>query len=310
MWRDLVVFPLADFRHVRAEYFPIVPRIRPTLVGTAREIVHWGRCNLALVPLLVGLWVCWPVRHRLNSAQRFILVFAGVAFVFFWSAAHVQLNTHAITLAGLGGLYGTAAAHVRARERRLTVLPRSLSLAFVAGWMCLLTAEAGYLTVQGHRQGQEWLNLSGLRGIRVPQADAQWMRGLSAAIATAGPPGAPLLMLSNRNDIMVYADSTPYWLSGRRPVTRHHELHPGVTDTAEMHQEMLAAIRPLEPVVVREHRFAPGQLDEFKRRVQDAGVPVGSGLLDEWVARHYDPGLRFGRYELMRRRGAESAAPN
>jgi hypothetical protein len=260
--------------------------------------------------MLVGLWVCWPARRRFSSAQRFILVFSVVAFGFFWSAAHVQLNTHAITLAGLGGLAGAAAAGEWTRERRPSLLLTGLGLTFLAVWMCLLTAEAGYLTVQRLRQEQAWVNLPGVRGIHVPRADAQWMRGLSAAVATAGPPEAPLLMLSNRNDIVVYADSTPYWLSGRRPVTRHHELHPGVTDTTDVQHAMLAAIGSVKPVLVREHRFTPGQLDGFKRRLHDSGVSVGSGLLDEWVEQHYEPGPRFGRYELMRRRGAESAAPN
>jgi hypothetical protein len=37
--------------------------------------------------------------------------------------------------------------------------------------------------------------------------------------------------------------------------------------------------------------------DEFRRH----GVPVGSRLLDEWIAARYRPGRRFGRYEVMER---------
>jgi hypothetical protein len=55
------------------------------------------------------------------------------------------------------------------------------------------------------------------------------------------------------------------------------------------------------PVVVREHRFADAALDSVKARFR-LHVPVGSTLLDEWIAQHYEPGPRFGRYELMVRR--------
>jgi hypothetical protein len=104
--------------------------------------------------------------------------------------------------------------------------------------------------------------------------------------------------------VLVFADTTPYWLSSRQPATRYHELHPAITDTAPVQREILADLgRQPPPVVVREHRFHPPLLDAAKTSFL-RHVPVGATLLDEWVEARYHPGPRFGMYEVMRPRTA------
>jgi hypothetical protein len=137
----------------------------------------------------------------------------------------------------------------------------------------------------------------------VTHREAGWMRGLHRAMADAAPPGAPLLLAGARNDVLVYAYSAPFWLSDRRPATRHHELHPAITDTAPVQQRMIADLSSgHEPVVVREHRFRDATLDYWGREFQGHGVPVGSRLLDAWIGSHYRSGPRFGGYEVLERK--------
>jgi hypothetical protein len=73
-----------------------------------------------------------------------------------------------------------------------------------------------------------------------------------------------------------------------------------VTDVEWRQREMVAALEagPL-PVVVREHRFPDARLDLEKAAMQ-VRVPIGATTIDEWVAERYEPGPRFGSYEVMR----------
>jgi hypothetical protein len=299
MWRNLIVFPLTDFRYVRPEYFPLIPRLRGSVVSMAREISHWGICNLPLVAFAAGAVAVWRGRRQLGSSTIFLATVAAMLFWLHWWAAHVQLNTHAISLAAWSALLvgvgsGTVAPDVRRRLWRL-------GLPVLVCWWAIFLAAPAYQAVAG-RSTTEWVDLPGLRGVRVRAERARWMRGLAAAMAEAADPGAPLVFVGSRNDLNIFAASTPYWLSPRRPATRHHELHPGITDTERVQEEMLARIDAgPAPVVVREHRFS----DEVIERVK-AGmarhVAVGSTLMDDWIARHYETGSRFGPYELMRPR--------
>jgi hypothetical protein len=298
LWDSLVVFPLTVFAYVRAEYFPLVPRIQSSWIEMTRELVHWGICNVPLLAVVAGVAALWRRGQHMDDPAWFIVVFAFVAFWFHWAAAHVQINTHAISLAAWGGLIGGAGL-LRANADK--PWSRRFASVAIAGWGLLFVAEPAYLMARAPA-GAMWLGLPGLRGIKVPEPDALWMRELATALTEGGEPEASLLVLSNRNDINVFAESTPYWLTARHPATRHHELHPGVTDTEEVQRQMLAQIArgPL-PVIAREHRFSDGLLDSAKERISQH-VRIGSLLIDDWVEQHYEPGPRFGPYELMRAR--------
>ena len=305
LWTDLVRFPLTDFRHVRGEDFPIVPRLQASLIGSARELTRWSMFNLPLVALLAGVVGLRRQWRGVEAGHLFIAVFALAVFPLHWIAAHVQMNTNAISLVAWGALAGAAGWRSVVRQNRSRI-PLALT-AVMALWATVFLAEPGYRLARRVAGGTEWLDLPQLRGITATHADAAWMRGLAAAIAQAGDPEAPLLFLSNRNDVDPFAESTPYWLTNRRPATRHHELHPGITDTLPVQRQMLAQLEAgPRPVVVREHRFSDDELDAAEARIRQH-VPIGSSLIDEWVATQYEEGPRFGMYEVMRRRSTPPA---
>jgi hypothetical protein len=302
-WRSLVEFPATHFRHVRPESFPILPPLPDTWPGwradrvyrVARDLVYWAMLHLPTLALLCGLAGALGRRSRLSRAAKSILVIAGAAYPIpmFWLAAHVQVNTHKVTLAALALLV----VGIGFGDRR-----RLIALLSV-GWSLVLVAEPLEVMRLRLRDGVETLELPRLSGIRVTRGDAAWMRGLHAALSDAAPPRARLLLAGARNDVLIFADSTPFWLSIRIPATCHHELHPGITDTEVVQRRMISDLESgAPPVVVREHRFRDASLDRWGRIFQSHGVPVGSDLLDEWLARRYEPGPRFGRYEVMRAR--------
>ena len=301
MLRDLVVFPLTDFPAARKEGFP---GLLPEWDGdSAREVVHgvanWGRCNAPLALFVIALPALWRRRASFGPGSRHALLFALVAFPLVWRAAHVQINTHVITFSGLAALLA-AAAWLRPEAPRGARWGVAGLVAFAA---LSLAIEPGRKAIRGLSEDADPLGLPGLSGIRASPEGARRWRDLAAEIAAAGPPEAPLLLVANRNDVLVYALGVPYWLSPRRPVTRHHELHPAVTDTEEVQRRMLDDVgRGPLPVLVREHRFDDATLDRAKAMFQGFGLRIGATELDRWVASRYREGPRFGMYEVMRAR--------
>lgn len=296
---DLFRFPMEDFEHVRGEYFPLIPTKRGGLVKNAQELRHWGLCNIPTVALLVGAVLL--VRHRRDLSRRtaFVATAATVAYCFHWVAAHVQINTNAISLTIWGSLVGVLGVSVSDAPR--VALVRRVVVPALLAWGLLFLGEPVYMLAT-RPLPTEPVGVPGLRGIRVPPERAVEMRELAAAIADAAPPDAPLLFVSHRNDTVVYAQSVPFWLSRRRAVTLHHEVHPGVTDVERFQRRMLADIAAgPRPVVVREYRFSDATIERMKG-VFGEHVPVGSTLLDDWIAATYEPGPRFGSYEVMRPR--------
>jgi hypothetical protein len=305
-WENLVTFPLGDFRHARREYFPLLPAWRPSVVGMAQEISRWGQ---GMVPVFVfvagviGLRRAW---RELPAPQLLVLVFAAVAFWLHWIAAHVQMNTHAITLAAWSGFIGAAGLAPYATRWR-SPAAGLLVVVLATVWSGVYVARRMFEGVTASRSGRESIGLPGLTWVTANPARALELRSMASAIAEAAAPDARLLLVSHRNDVAIFAVSTPFWLSPRRPATRYHEVHPGIGDTRKRQVEMIASLDtgPL-PVVVREHRFTDAALDQMKAGIIQH-VDIGSTLLDEWIAGRYEPGPRFGMYEVMRPRRAASA---
>lgn len=301
MLEDLFLYPLGYFRHVRPEYFPLLPPA-PTssIVETVRRSAWWGILTLPTLALLAGLpGIARGFRQAGTPAKRAVTLLLA-AYPLFWFAAHVQANTHKVTMAGIGALVGAAGLSGFGLHRvPRGWLPRTAVFAAVAVWSALLLLEP---LERLRRTGGKFerVDLPRLEGIVTTPRRADELRELSARIGAAAPPEAPLLLLGRRNDVLIYASAEPYWLSDRRMVTAHHELHPGVTDTEAIQRAMLDDISkgPM-PVLVLEHRFDDPTLDRWGNIYRSHGVPVGSRLLDDWVREHYRSQLRIGRYEAM-----------
>lgn len=296
---NLVVFPSTYFRHVRPEAFPILP----PLDGGGQALWWWLNMNApswALILGLPGVALGWSEMPR--SSRRVVVMSVSI-FVLFWIAAHVQANTHRISMAGFGALVGvTGVLRFRfARDPEGVWVKRALASCVTLWCLAMFAPTAAVAYTRG--PGLEFVGLPRLGGMLTDPETARQLRELSEALETAGPPEAPTLQLGWRNDVLIYADATPYWLTDRRMITPFHELHPGVTDIERGQRRMLEDLAggPL-PVLVREHRFAPDVLDRWGAIYREAGVPVGATLLDEWVDANYEAGERIGMYEVMRAR--------
>ena len=201
LWDNLIRFPLVDFRHVRCESFPLVPRFGGTKTDMVMQLQQWAICNLPSVGIGLGLW---GVRRRWSGATarvRFVVVFAVGAFCFHWMAAHVQLNTNAISLAAWGTLAGGIGLSCLEREQRIR-----LSLPVLVSWGSLFVAPpVNRLRRESGSHGP--VDLPGLRGIRMGAGIRGELVGLAEAMGAAVPAEAPILFISNRNDVVVAAQA-------------------------------------------------------------------------------------------------------
>jgi len=297
-WIDLVRFPLGDFHFVRPESFPLIPHIwSGTIVQRLQQGTWWATLNLPSLALLAGGLGLWLERSRLDRAGIRTSIFLLAAYPLFWSAAHVQANTHKVTMAALGASLLMAGAPALSRRLRIG---RPWIPALLAAWCLVLLAQPVYLAWNQH-EPRVPLRLPMLAGITAPASQAEQLTSLAQAITDAAPPDVPLLLLGWRNDVLVYAATDVYWLSSRPFIGRHHELHPAITDTEPIQRQLLNAIRAsgVLPVVVLEHRFSANGLDRIGASWRAAGVRVGARLLDEWVAANYTSAGRYGINELM-----------
>src|SRR5439155_462655 len=95
MLRDLVTFPLTDFRFARPERYPEPLPNPDSMASAARTIqeisfrlTHWLPAIVALASAICLLW-----ERRRATADRFAAqTLLTLCFPFFWNAAHVQIN--------------------------------------------------------------------------------------------------------------------------------------------------------------------------------------------------------------------------
>jgi hypothetical protein len=299
----LVRFPLTDFPHVRPEAFPLVPRFGGDIVVDLRSAIRWLLGHAPGIAILLSM----AVLGRRGALSRLPLAAWWAIFMFplVWTAAHVQFNTHAITLPLLGALvsvaaWGAVGAASMPEDAWMRKRLPPIAGPVTAAWIAAVAVDPGYQALERLSQRPHALGVPHLAGINEPAIGRTWMRQLAEAIREAAPAEAPLLLVAARNDIVIFVDTAPYWLSDRRPASRHHEPHPAITDTEAGQRDILNAIAAgPPPVIVREHRFRDAHLDDIERTFQTAGVAVGATILDDWIAARYRPAGRYGRYELM-----------
>lgn len=99
----------------------------------------------------------------------------------------------------------------------------------------------------------------------------------------------------NNHDRFTYNDVALYFFARRRPATRYHELHPGVTNTRAVQEEMIAELRQNAPAAII---LAENFSLEQNRSAEDSGV----NLLDEYIARHYQATVNVGKFVILKPR--------
>ncbi len=109
------------------------------------------------------------------------------------------------------------------------------------------------------------------------------------------PERGPLYAGLPRHDNVFANDVSIYFLAGRPIATRYHELHPGVTTTQAVQEEMVAELTAQAPEWLVFITW--GNPSEPNASRFSSGVT----LLDDYIRDHYVRAHTVGMYELWRR---------
>ncbi len=320
-WQNLFVFPATDFRAVRTEaYAPLVPNftvfqswaVDAHNVYKLRDAVlhfgNWILCNVPQIVFLAGLGVVLVRRRSLNRGTLATVVLFLTLLVLFWSAAHVQQNTHLYSMAIASLCLGAMAWR---GSRDLTTRRRIVRIGLIVGLsgytIGLMIPPAMQLAqVARNWSGSRWLEFPGVRGIRVSSEDYDVYRPIVDFIRRNVGEDERIYVGLARHDATVIGNMRFYYLSQRRNCCRYDELHPGVTDRIDVQREIIDAIQEhqVRCIVLWKFGWDESVLDGVRARNAAAVEGAGSDLLDRFIDSNFETIARYGEYKLMWRKGS------
>lgn len=311
MWKDLILFPLTDFRYARPEHYPGFFELDLGGKSTAkiiRELFKYVMFTLPPVFFLCGLAVVGiAVRNRKPTYVACGVAFS-VAYVLHYAAAHVQINTHIVSMSVYGALASVLLLSLLEREFtfRRGVLVNVLWVLSVGIWIVSLTFEPA------HRAWTDWhkptvgLQFKKVTGQQVSPALATMLSDMLPFIDGQLPPREPVFIGLHRHDaVIVGANASLYFMIDRPTATRYHELHPAIVDTVEVQQEMIRDLQTRNiQLIVLYRRFADEVLDKAKANFKKNLPNVGAMDLDKFIRENFAQVRELGRYGIWRRKAA------
>lgn len=322
MLQDLVIFPLTDFRFSRPENYPGVLPLGiydPAPQNLANNLSAYVVHNIALLLFLAGLgvalWAIWRRRAALAAAASMLVV----GFLLHYCAAHVQINTHIITmcvyavsLAMMGyTLLTGASAEKRMRKWHAVAWTVGVAVAWTVGviWMAALVAESTYRIWQHRRTATVTMEWAKVSGFKLRPEDAQHLMELKEVVDAHVPPGKSLYVGVHRHDVVIVGSTLLYYILDRPSATRYPELHPAITDTSPVQQEMIRDLRRKDvPLLILRNIFADVTLEKVKTNFLKNLPNIGATDLDEFIRSDYVQTHQIGPYQVWRRKGDAVAA--
>jgi len=292
-YEQLIRFPLEVYVAVRAIAWP-APELNPLMLfhqGMAFIVV-----NQFYLPLVIYGFVGIELIRRAR-AGAFGTRECGLVAVWLFGLAwlnYVRVRTDVMHLTPILPpafmLAPLLAAWWRGSAPRGMAIPRKAAVVLVGLLIVPLSVKSAdkYLknTYKKPLRGQIRLVSFGEAGrAYVPAKESRAVGDVVAAIRSetttqshiyvgpswhGNPQGAPLIF---------------YFLAGRLPVSRYHEPHPGLTETASVQRTLADAVGAAADLVVLEETVQAGP----------------ETLLDETIRRHFRPLGRYGRYRLLKR---------
>ena len=300
MIEQLLLFPATTFRAVRQLPYPAL-------------LPDWTAWSLGIEQFL----------SLLGDSLRFylpLLLYALVALQLIWAALRrrdtppTPDTSLAAALTALGaGLFAQALS----RYDEIHVLPASLVAVLLTAWLAR--------QIPARRWQQPWLAVPALLLVLIPAllyfaypyarltqlVQNYPPQGCYSSLPRAGcvatVPGqdevvqflekqapGPIYSGLTRHDVVLLNDVSLYFLAGRPTATRYHELHPGVTTTRPVQEEMVAELTRYLPQWLLLVDLAPSREPNASR------FSSGVTLLDDYIHRHYQRQQTVGLYQLWR----------
>jgi hypothetical protein len=278
VWLDLVIYSVQ-----------LYPKARSIPFGQGPE-----GAIVILFSLAFGAVWSWAiaraVRQRRDTVElaRIVgLLLAGMA-VFTWVRTRAD-GIHAFDAWPLTALLLAVLLQSRPRARG-----GALEAAAGMAGILLLSAGAGGLAFRDWIQPHDNANLArtGIAGQRAWLPTAQ-LATLLQSIDASVPPGEPIWVGLQRNDLITFNDTMLYFLSNHPPGTVYYEALPGLTNTQAVEQTITCQLSSNH---VRLLILGPNAAGEPWNL---SAVP-GSTYLDRWIAQQAIGRSSIGPYQLVR----------
>jgi hypothetical protein len=313
--RDLFIIPLTVYAPNRHLPFPTTEPIREMLkyhgISPLSEYVVY----LPLVVLAIGL-----VYSRLNRTSRDVNLRSGAAVAdrrLLWmvialdllfvakGSIRVQILHMSPALATSSVLVAAMAARYPPSRAKMLATLLAITLAAKVAFdnearlrlFDRLAALASDQTTGRTRAICDVTSIERMRCFHVAPA----MRDVIDYVRAHTTAADTIYVGSTRHDVIFENDAALYFLTGRRSATKWHDLHPGVQNTLEIQEEMIADFGTNLPtlLILNQHWT---QMHEPNRSSTSSGVT----LLDDWIRAHYTLAYTVGTFFVLQRRGVES----
>lgn len=300
MLEQLLLFPATRFRAVRQlPYPPLLPDWNTWPPGTDQFLSLLGDSLRFYLPLLLYALVALQLIRAALRRQ---------------DSTPTADTSLAAALTALGaGLFAQALS----RYDEIHVLPASLVAVLLTAWLAR--------QIPARRWQQPWLAVPALLLLLLPALlyFAYPYARLTQLVQTYPPQGCysslpragcvatlpgqdevvqflekqtpgPIYSGLTRHDVLLLNDVSLYFLAGRPAATRYHELHPGVTNTHPVQEEMVAELTRHAPQWLLLADLDPPREPNASR------FSSGVTLLDDYLHSHYQRQQTVGLYQLWR----------
>ncbi len=311
--QDLVIFPLTDFPFSRPELYP---SLWPSRVfessGISRRLLEtFNYLSFALPSLFFisgVVAIVIAIRKRQPEYAGLAVIFC-ILYGFHYTAAHVQINTHIVSISVYGVLLGLLFCRlaILGSGGRVAVIKGSVAAGFAAALLFSFAIPPLYSRWSGRELEKAVLVIPKVSGTSLPPDEAQQLSELWSLVNDQVPPGQPIYVGLPRHDVIVVGDYMLYFILDRPGATRYDELHPAISDTSKVQNEMIGDLEKNNvQLLVLKHIFSETRLDAVKLDFQRNLPNVGATALDDFIRGNYTKAQQFGPYEVWLRNADDS----
>jgi hypothetical protein len=309
--RDLVIFPLTDFRYARPEHYPGIFEFNilgESFLNTILRLFKYLNFTLPFVSFLFGLIAIGVAVKKQKPKHVALGVTFAAAYLLHYSAAHVQVNTHIISMSIYGAVLGVIFIDLLERELgfRKPALTKLVSAAFVGVWFLSLAAEPADKVWTSRKQANTELTFEKVSGFKASPELSRRYFDLLAFVATHSSPNEKIFIGLHRHDVVIVGANAPdYFILDRPIATRYHELHPAVADTADVQREIIHDLQENKvSLIILKRVFSDEALEKVKRNFLKNLPNIGATDLDRFIRANYVQVRTIGNNAIWQRKDA------
>lgn len=304
MLQSLVIFPLTDFRYARPEGYPgLLPRAILAVSGF-ELVLYLARYINFTLPFFMFLLGMLGIGAAIKKKNVFYIssgVTLTLVFVFHYYAAHIQINTHIVSMSVYASWIGIMLYELFVPGLKVGkgFLTKVLIPLLVLGWIFALFLKPGFNLWKDYQSGRVEVDQGKFSGFRLNKRQAEKLGILKEYLDANVPVDQDIYVGNNRHDVIIIGDTMVQHLLDRPIATRYHELHPGISDTAIVQQEMIKDLQEKGVnVLILKRIFADSTLEKAKEDFRRNIPQVGAQNLDNYIRENYAEVKQIGPYTV------------